>query len=80
MLASRSRVPRPVALRVAIVIAGVGLMGTVSALARLASTLATGAHASSSLVARASMALVLLVYLAFAISAFVRGARARGRA
>ena len=44
VLASRSRVPRPVALRVAIVIAGVGLMGTVSrARHDWASPMATGA-------------------------------------
>ena len=79
VLASRSRRSRPVALMVATSIAAVGLMGTVGALARLASTLSSGGHATPSLVARSSMALILLVYLAFAIAGLSRGSLRPGR-
>lgn len=79
VLASRSRAPRPVALRVAMAIAGLGLMGTFGALGRTVSTLSHGAHVTPALVARSSMALILLVYLAFAVMAFARGAVKQGR-
>ena len=79
LLASRSRRPRPVALLVAAAVAGVGLVGTIGALAQLAGTLSSGGHATPALVARSSMALILLVYLGFAIAAFVRGSLRPGR-
>lgn len=72
VLAGRSTTPRPLALRAALVVAGVGLIGTAGALVQIGRLLAgTGGPA---LVARTSMALVLLVYVAFAARAFVRDA------
>jgi hypothetical protein len=77
VLASRSATPRPLALRVALVVAGIGLVGTAGALGQMGRLLAgTGGPA---LVARTSMALILLVYVAFAARAFVRGALQAGR-
>jgi hypothetical protein len=80
VLANRSRAPRPVALRVAVVVAALGLVGTAGALSQLGAVLAgAGAPVRPSLVARASMALVLLVYLVFAVRSFILGALRRGR-
>lgn len=80
VLASRSRASRPVALRVAIAIASLGLIGTFGALGRMAISLSSAGHVTPALVARSSMALILLVYLAFAVTALVRGAVTQGRA
>ncbi len=78
VLASRSRAPRPIALRMAILIAGVGLVGTAGALGQLGSLFAgAGSPTRPALVARASMALILLVYLVFAVRAFAHDARRR---
>jgi hypothetical protein len=81
LVASRSRAPRPVALRVALAIAGLGLMATITALGRLASVLSSAdGSPRPALVARASMALILLVYVGFAARAFVRDAVTTRRA
>lgn len=78
VLASRSRAPRPIALGLAILIAGIGLVGTASALGQVGSLLAgAGSPARPALVARASMALILLVYLVFAVRAFAHDAGQR---
>ena len=75
LVASRSRAPRPVALHVALAIALVGLLGTVTALGRIGSVLMTGGPARPALVARASMAVILLVYVAVALRAIVKSRR-----
>lgn len=72
LLARRTRMALPVALAIAMV----GLLGTITALGRMGSVLMTGGPARPALVARASMAVILLVYAAVA----VRGlAKARSR-
>jgi hypothetical protein len=81
VVATRSRAPRPVALQVALGIAVLGVLATITSLQQLATVLAsTGGAVRPALVARASMALILLVYLVVAVRAIVRGARARSRA
>jgi hypothetical protein len=75
VLARRSRAPRPAALRVALAIAGLGVIATITALGRLASVLSSAdGSPRPALVARASMALILLVYVGFAVRALVRDA------
>lgn len=71
-VANRSRRPRSVALQVAIAIAVLGLAATIPALGRLVAMLASGpGPARPALIARASMALILLVYVGFAVRAAV---------
>jgi len=78
VLASRSRAPRSIALRVAILIAGAGLVATVGALGQVGNLLAgAGGLVRPALVARASMALILLVYLVFAVRASIQDALRR---
>jgi hypothetical protein len=77
--ATRSTARRPTALRVAVAIAGLGLMATASSLWGLAAVLASGGAARPAAIARASMALILLVYLAFATRAFVFDVLRTGR-
>ncbi len=80
VLASRSPSARPTALRVAILIAAVGCIATIGAVGQMAALTGSGGGTRPSQVSRASMALILLVYLAFAVRAFVQDAlRARAR-
>ncbi len=73
-LAHRSRTPRPLALRIAILIAGMGFAATATALSRFIGVVASGAGTTPALVSRASMALLLFVYLLVSVRAFVRDA------
>ena len=60
---------------VALAIAVVGLLGTITALARMGSVLMTGGPARPALVARASMAVILLVYAAVAVRGLAKARR-----
>jgi hypothetical protein len=57
------------------VVAGIGLTGTAGALTQMGRL--AGGTGGPALVARASMALILLVYLVLAVRAFVREALRR---
>ena len=70
---------RPWPLRVAVVIAGLGLVATAGAIGQFGAGLSGGGTLSPAIVARASMALLLLVYIAFAVRAFLQQAVRAGR-
>lgn len=77
-LAARRR-SSAIPLVVAAVFAGVGVFGTATAIGSVARGLAEGVAIRPSAVSRASMALVLLVYLVVAARALATGAIASGR-
>lgn len=65
-------------MHVAVVVALVGLAGSISGLLALPSTLAAGGGVRPAMVMRAAMALLLLVYIAVAVKSFVDARRTRG--
>jgi len=79
IVAMRRATLRPHAMHVAALLALLGLLGTGSALLQAPGWLAGDASPRPALVARASMATILLVYLAFSVRSFV-DARVRRRA
>jgi hypothetical protein len=79
IVALRRSTMRPLAMHVAAVLALIGVMGTGSALLQVPGWLADGASPRPAAVARASMATILLVYLAFSVRSFV-DARLRRKA
>jgi hypothetical protein len=80
LVALRSPAARPHAMHAAALIALVGVFGTITAVFQLPALLA-GADVPRrpAVIARASMALILLVYLAFSVKSFV-DARVRRKA
>jgi hypothetical protein len=66
------------AMHVAVVVAAIGLAGSVSGLVALPAALASGGGVRPAMVMRAAMALLLLVYIAIAVKSFVDARRARG--
>lgn len=80
IVALRSPAARPHAMHAAALIAVVGVLGTISALFQLPALLAGGeVPRRPAVIARASMAMILLVYLAFSVKSFA-DARLRRKA
>ena len=79
IVALRRSTMRPLAMHVAAVLALIGLVGTASALLQVPAWLGAEASPRPAAVARASMATILLVYLAFSVKSFV-DARLRRKA
>lgn len=65
-------------MHVAVVVAVIGLAGSISGLLALPAALAAGGGVRPAMVMRAAMALLLLVYIAVAVKSFVDARRARG--
>ncbi len=72
LVAARHAVVRPHAMHAAALIALAGVLGTAGALLRVPALLSEGALSGRpAIVARASMAIILIVYLGFSVRSFV---------
>ena len=65
-------------MHVAVVVALIGLAGSISGLLALPAVLAAGGGARPAMLMRAAMAILLLVYIIVAIKSFVAARRVRG--
>jgi hypothetical protein len=79
IVALRRSATRPLAMHLAALLALFGVLGTASALLQVPAWLADESSPRPAAVARASMAAILLVYLAFSVKSFV-DARLRRKA
>jgi len=77
LVARRQPDVRQHVMHVAVVVALIGLAGSITGLLALPGVLATGGGVRPALVMRAAMAAMLLVYLVVAIRSFVMARRAR---